>query len=46
MDKIAARIAAELGVGVAQVRLFEESLEQRYLEITEGATPSDVGVAG
>ncbi|MFN8109484.1 MAG: ABC transporter ATP-binding protein [Thermoleophilia bacterium] len=34
------------GVGVAQVRLFEESLEQRYLEITEGATPSDVGVAG
>jgi len=38
------RALVQAGVGVASVSRYEESLEQRYLEITAGATPSTEGV--
>ena len=38
------RALVEAGVGVASVAKYEESLEQRYLQITAGATPSSGGM--
>jgi ABC-2 type transport system ATP-binding protein len=38
------RALVEAGVAVSALSRFEESLEQRYLQITAGATPSSPGV--
>jgi len=37
------RALVQAGVGVASVGISEETLEQRYLQITGGATPSSAG---
>ncbi len=37
------RALVEAGIGVASITKREQSLEQRYLEITEGSTPGEMG---